>query len=385
MKTDTKTVILFLEKTDNTSNNKLKERIHNFFTDAHHNDFSWENLEESISMFANECRGITLKEYIEDIDNPDIKKSLEIEQIYTYIKTKQQRVVVVDAGSKQEAKDFLGYDFTTRRGKEGIQEKYIDSNDYEIDSKLFSNQDLLTNKVNYYIYHNFFKKGDDGYKDELLVDSSLSKNMQICQLSDLIPFENDKDTFNSFIFMNKIELDKCLLISSIYPVHPLRTILPKSVKKGTSITKDKTIKGTIPVVAGGRDPAYYHNVHNRESGVITVSASGAGAGFVNYYDEPIFASDCNTIQCDDKTLLKYVYYILQWKQQDIYKFARGNAQPHIYEPQIYKFLIPIPEDENIIKSVVEKCQEVDSVKNSKDEYKLSEKRKIIDEMLGMDI
>lgn len=142
-----------------------------------------------------------------------------------------------------------------RRGKEGIQEKYIDSNDYEIDSKLFSNQDLLTNKVNYYIYHNFFKKGDDGYKDELLVDSSLSKNMQICQLSDLIPFENDKDTFNSFIFMNKIELDKCLLISSIYPVHPLRTILPKSVKKGTSITKDKTIKGTIPVVAGGRDPA----------------------------------------------------------------------------------------------------------------------------------
>lgn len=127
------------------------------------------------------------------------------------------------------------------------------------------------------------------------------------------------------------------------------------------------------------------HVHNRESGVITVSASGAGAGFVNYYDEPIFASDCNTIQCDDKTLLKYVYYILQWKQQDIYKFARGNAQPHIYEPQIYKFLIPIPEDENIIKSVVEKCQEVDSVKNSKDEYKLSEKRKIIDEMLGMDI
>ncbi|HBV5488070.1 TPA: restriction endonuclease subunit S, partial [Klebsiella pneumoniae] len=31
------------------------------------------------------------------------------------------------------------------------------------------------------------------------------------------------------------------------------------LKRGTSITKKDVIDGTIPVVAGGRTPAYYHN------------------------------------------------------------------------------------------------------------------------------
>jgi len=35
------------------------------------------------------------------------------------------------------------------------------------------------------------------------------------------------------------------------------------VKKGTSITKQKTQIGDIPVIAGGQQPAYYHNVANR--------------------------------------------------------------------------------------------------------------------------
>ena len=66
--------------------------------------------------------------------------------------------------------------------------------------------------------------------------------------------------------------------------------------KYLSLTEEKAVKGNIPVIAGGQSPAYYHNKSNREGNIITVSASGAYAGFINYFNNPIFASDCNTIK-----------------------------------------------------------------------------------------
>lgn len=71
------------------------------------------------------------------------------------------------------------------------------------------------------------------------------------------------------------------------------------IEKGKSITQANITKGTIPVVAGGKEPAYYYNESNRDA-IITVSASGANSGFVNYFEKPIFASDCNTIISLDK-------------------------------------------------------------------------------------
>ena len=48
-----------------------------------------------------------------------------------------------------------------------------------------------------------------------------------------------------------------------------------NILKGTSITKIKTKQGVIPVVAGGKEPAYFHDVANRTGDIITISASGA--------------------------------------------------------------------------------------------------------------
>lgn len=114
--------------------------------------------------------------------------------------------------------------------------------------------------------------------------------------------------------------------------------------KGTSITKNNTIKGHIPVIAGGQEPAYYHNIANRKEDVITVSASGAYAGFVNYFDIPIFASDCSTIQSKDNKIVstKYIFLILKSKQEDIYAFQRGGGQPHVYPKDLKTIKIPLP-------------------------------------------
>ena len=116
------------------------------------------------------------------------------------------------------------------------------------------------------------------------------------------------------------------------------------VRRGTSITKNQLKKGEIPVIAGGRKPAYYHDDANRMGEVITISGSGAYAGFVNYFQGQIFASDCSTVQSSDKEriLTKFVYFCLRYKQKEIYQLRTGMAQPHVYPKNIQGFSIPLP-------------------------------------------
>ncbi len=116
------------------------------------------------------------------------------------------------------------------------------------------------------------------------------------------------------------------------------------VRKGSAITKKQTASGNVPVIAGGQQPAYYHDVSNRAGNVITVSASGAYAGFVNYFSEPIFASDCTTIQSKNEAILltRFAYYLLKAKQEYLYSFQQGGGQPHVYPKDLAKIRIPVP-------------------------------------------
>lgn len=80
-----------------------------------------------------------------------------------------------------------------------------------------------------------------------------------------------------------------------------------SIRKGQSITSSECKEGNVKVVAGGTNYACLHNQANRGANVITISASGANAGYVNFWDEPIFASDCTTVvgRNDIETLFIY--------------------------------------------------------------------------------
>ena len=114
------------------------------------------------------------------------------------------------------------------------------------------------------------------------------------------------------------------------------------IEKGTSITEEQAVKGNIPVVAGGKDYAYLHNESNRPQGCITISASGANSGFVNYWDVPIWASDCVTLKSKDeeKYLTKFLYYALRLIQSDIYLLQKGSDQPHVYASDIQYVKVP---------------------------------------------
>ena len=114
------------------------------------------------------------------------------------------------------------------------------------------------------------------------------------------------------------------------------------MKRGTSVTKGIMQEGNIPVISGGRQPAFYCNVSNRTGEVITVAGSGAGAGYVQYWNEPIFVCDAFSIQGNETLKTKYVYYILTNIQEKIYSTKKGGGVPHVHISSIEKFEIPVP-------------------------------------------
>lgn len=116
-----------------------------------------------------------------------------------------------------------------------------------------------------------------------------------------------------------------------------------NLKRGSTITAKDAIEGDIPVIAGGKTPAYYHNASNRTGETITIAGSGAYAGFVAYWNKPIFVSDAFTVAPKDNGLLvKYIYYFLINIQEQIYNTKRGSGVPHVQPSSIDSFSIPLP-------------------------------------------
>ena len=130
------------------------------------------------------------------------------------------------------------------------------------------------------------------------------------------------------------------------------------IKKGKAITQKDVQPGNVKVVAGGVDFAYLHSESNRLPNTITVSASGASAGFVNFWKEAIFASDCSTVRGSSDEHTKYLFHILQSRQLEIQSFARGAAQPHVYPKDISSLLIPNV-DGKTQKLILNECNVID--------------------------
>lgn len=235
---------------------------------------------------------------------------------------------------EKEEKQFLGYEFSNKRGSEGIHPiqrgKSIDEC-----TCLFANIDN-PEKANYYI-----KKAFTENNFNLEIPDSLQKNISHQNLIDLL-------TFDRIDFDKSISLSIKIKIESIWKTGNLKYLAEISeVKKGKTITEIKTVKGIIPVIAGEKKPTYFHNEANRKGNVITVSASGANAGFINYFKTPIFASDCNTIisKNEDKFSTKLIFYFLKSIQKEIYYLQKGQAQPHVYADDLLKIKIPFPSKE----------------------------------------
>ena len=115
------------------------------------------------------------------------------------------------------------------------------------------------------------------------------------------------------------------------------------LKRGQAVTRKEIMEGQIPVIAGGREPAYYIDRPNRQGETIVIAGSGAYAGFVSFWNEPIFVSDAFSIVVDRGTLQpRFVYHWLNGRQEAIHALKSGGGVPHVYPKDVAKLRCPIP-------------------------------------------
>lgn len=117
--------------------------------------------------------------------------------------------------------------------------------------------------------------------------------------------------------------------------------------RGKNITSLEMKEGTIPVISAGIEPSGYHEVSNVKGVSLTISASGANAGYLKYNLNDIWAADCSYYQNDDN--IWFVYNTLKFLQPVIMNMQCGAAQPHVYPKDINKLSILLPTKEVMLQ------------------------------------
>lgn len=271
---------------------------------------------------------------------------IEREKIAIFALTYEQTTLIINAPSDNaKQKEFLGYDWSNRKGAEGIQI-------IKAGGKLYNHNDRFAQNTLASHVRAMFEKS----KQE--IQAEYQEYAHHIKTADMIDFS--LTSFNKAI---RTSIQKKIEIFSKYPLVRLEEF-PSDIKKGKSITSKNAIAGDYKVVAGGKDYAYTHNEYNRDENTITISALGANAGFINFWREKIFASDCTTVRGKTELATKYIFIYLQSMQQAIFDMARGSAQPHVYPDDIKNFKIPLPPIE-IQQQIIDECQKID------DEYENS--------------
>lgn len=112
--------------------------------------------------------------------------------------------------------------------------------------------------------------------------------------------------------------------------------------RGKNITAEDMQVGSIPVISAGIKPSGFHNASNVNGVSITISSSGANAGYISLHYSNIWAADCS--YASNANNIYYVYELLNNIRPYVFNLQRGAAQPHVYPKDVNRIKIIIPEE-----------------------------------------
>ena len=125
-----------------------------------------------------------------------------------------------------------------------------------------------------------------------------------------------------------------------YAMLPLSEVA--NVFRGEYITKKNENAGNIPVILGGQEPAYYIDRANHIGEIVAVARSGASAGFVSYWNEPIFITDGFGYEAKKEVVApRYLYYVLKNKEAELNGMKRGAGVPHVSGERLGEINLPV--------------------------------------------
>lgn len=240
MATGTNTVVLFLRRRNNYDCINLQKSVDKFFADK--TDVTINNIETPVSKYVNYVwEDLTFDDYLTLLNkepNDKVKKhdifkeysqkiksksekefwnrvlEIEKEKLYYFILAYYQKIVTVKTGEKDAEKQFLGYEFSNRRGSEGIHAiqrgKSIDECTHLFDMNTFDNPQ----KASTYIYRAF--NGDTTSE----IDDLLKDNISRVNLLDMMTF--DRVDFEKVI---NVKAKKKIKIESKYKLEKIANIV----------------------------------------------------------------------------------------------------------------------------------------------------------------
>ena len=238
MATGTKTIILLMQRRSNTYWEQINLTVKSFF--ENYRDVTVAGIEKAFSTFVEtNYEDLAFDDYISIIKNSppetatqtefyeehkklnnDALKALEQDKMLYFFLAYNSKLVLANSGEKAEEKQFLGYEFSNRRGQEGIN-IYKDEENHII-SSLFSDIDNLDNeKLNYFVYRNFVNEDIEKQIMDvnLQEEHPLKNHIDYCRLSELIDFSLPK--FEKVINLNS---KKKLKLESKYPLTTLGNV-----------------------------------------------------------------------------------------------------------------------------------------------------------------
>ena len=121
-------------------------------------------------------------------------------------------------------------------------------------------------------------------------------------------------------------------------------------KRGKNITSSEMQEGNVPVISAGLEPSGYHSCSNVKGVNVTMSSSGANAGYIAIHYSDIWAADCSYIEESTTGNIYYVYELLNNIRTVINNFQRGAAQPHVYPKDVNRIKLILPSKELMLKA-----------------------------------
>ena len=367
MATGTNTVTLFLRRRNNYDSINLKIAVEKLFTNhlevtlngvekpiSKYINHVWENisLEDYISLLKKEPNNVITqhelyKEYQKKIKSKNDKEfwtkllETEKEKLFYFILAYPQKVVLVKSGEKDAEKRFLGYEFSNRRGSEGIHPiqrgKNIEDCTQLFDADIFDNP----TKASTYIYKAF--SGDYDFP----IDEAMQNNVSRHDLVDMLTF--DRVEFEKNI---SLSVKKKVKIESKWELVKLEDVIelisgqsPESEfynqeKKGIPFYQGKTEFGEIYL----EEPKYWTEKITKESlkgdVLITVRAP-VGPVNINPFERICIGRGLNAMRVSDKILNVYLFYYLKSNQEQI-TGNEGAIFQSISRDQVLTLKIPLP-------------------------------------------
>ncbi|WDF63728.1 N-6 DNA methylase [Flavobacterium sp. KACC 22763] len=356
MATGTNTVTLFLRRRNNYESANIKIGVEKFFSVLQ--DVTLNGIEKPVAKYINHVwEGISFEDYIsllkkepnKAIETHEIyieyKKKLkakndkefwnlllekEADKLYYFVIAYPQKVVLVKSGEKDAEKRFLGYEFSNRRGSEGIHPiqrgKHIEECTQLFDAEVFDNPE----KASTYIYKAFH--GDFDFS----ISNVIEKNVSRHNLIDMLTF--DRVEFEKNI---SLSIKKKNEIESKWDLKKLGEI--SVIDYGTRIVK-KSEQGHIYPVYGGGGETFKSDNFNREN-VFIISRFGMSPKCVRYIQGKFFLNDSGlTLNTINSTILnqEYLNQYLFLNQEMIYSCGQGVAQKNLEIETFNSLKIPLP-------------------------------------------